>query len=379
MAASQTAKTLAWLSGFVNIGTKDRHILQKLWPLCVLLVATGLALAIDIALGEFFNETAAALYILAAAATAYYAGWRFGIVSMVLGLVPNIWLSHTAYYSLAAGVYGTERLIINTIIGSTLAVLVGRLRKQQDELRILNNELEDRVRHRTAELEESNRQLEAFCHTLAHDLRAPLRAIQGFSEITLTDNAQEITAGAKETLSRVGTSAEMMGRLIHDLLTYTQLNRTEIELTKTSLQEVLERVLQILAPEICEKKADIHVDSPLPVINGDFVILEQIILSILSNALKFTRDNTAPKIKIWAESSNTRTRLFFQDDGIGIDPQYHERIFGPFQRLDPRARYPGTGMGLAIAKKSLERVKGTIGVDSEPDHGSCFWIDLPNS
>lgn len=378
MAASHTLKPLAWFHQ-PKRADDTRWAKLRMSPFYVTAVVTTIAFALDLSLGAFASEATDALYIMAAAASAYAGGWRFGILSVALGLVANIGLFDSPHYSLAIGAYGWEHILVTSLIASGLAYLVGRLRQEQHALHSLNSQLEHRVSIRTAELEESNRQLEAFCHTLAHDLRAPLRAIQGFSEITLAENAHEISEEGKQTLSRIGKSAEMMGRLVYDLLGYTAIQRTKLAVAQTSLQEVVERALTIVAPEVHEKKATVHVEAPLPVVTSDFVLLEQIILSILSNALKFTRDNVPPEIRIWAESSVTSIRLAIEDNGIGIKREYHERIFGPFQRLDLRAKYPGTGIGLAIAKKSLERLGGKISVESEVNHGSRFWIELPSS
>ncbi len=380
MAASQTAKPLTWASGSTPGLKAGTSIIHRMSPISITILTAATALGLDLAIGTFASEATDAFYFMAAAAGAYVGGWRFGLFSVALGLLPNVVLFNTPHYSLAIGVYGWEHVVVTSVIAAVLAALVGRLRKEQDALKNLNNELEIRVSHRTAELKESNRQLEAFCHTLAHDLRAPLRAIQGFSQITLADHAHQIGDIGIQDLTRIGTSAEMMGRLIHDLLRYTQLDRTEIALTKINLEEVIDRVLQILAPEIHDKNATIQIDRPLPAVTADFVLLEQIFLNLTSNALKFSHDNVPPQIRIWGEPRNQTVRLSIQDYGIGIPAEYVEdvRLFGPFQRLEDRSKYPGTGMGLAIVKKSVERIGGNIGVESQPNQGSRFWIELPN-
>jgi signal transduction histidine kinase len=241
-------------------------------------------------------------------------------------------------------------------------------------LRTLNSELDERVRTRTADLEESKRQLEAFCYTLAHDLRAPLRAIEGFSQIA---GEGDLAPETKRTLARIGTSALTMGHLIHDLLSYAQLHRTEIPLSKINLQEVVQRVLQIVEPEVQEKRAIIKIDAVLPTVTANSVLAEQIILSLVSNALRFTRPNTVPEIRITSERHNGTVRLVIEDNGIGIAPQHQEKIFQPFHRLNPTELPDGTGMGLALAEKGVERLGGRLGVKSEPNRGSRFWIELP--
>lgn len=376
MAVPQTHKPLAWLSGSLTGSRSNSAVLQKLRPLLVTILTTGVALGIDYGAGTFASEATDALYIMAASASAFAGRWPYGLLSVALGILPNLWLFNTPHYSLAIGVYGWEHIVITTVIACALALLVSRLRTEQTALKTLNDQLEERVEERTADLEESNRQLEAFCYTLAHDLRAPLRAIQGFSQITIAEHSQRIGPEPVETLSRISTSAEMMGRLIHDLLNYTQLHRAEIPLGETNLQQVVERVLQILAPEIRVVNATVELAAPLPSVFANSTLAEQIVLSLISNALKFTRKNIPPHVRIWCESTGTMVRLTVQDNGPGIAPHYVNRIFQPFHRLHLE-KNPGTGMGLAIAKKGIEHLGGKIGVDSEVNQGSRFWIELP--
>lgn len=376
MAAPQMHKPLAWLSNSMTGSRAKTAVSQKLRPLLVVLLTTGVAFAIDYGLGTFASEATDALYIVAAAASAYAGRWPYGLLSVLLGILPNVWLFNTPHYSLAIGAYGWEHILVTTVIACVLALLVSRLRTEQTALKSLNDQLEERVEKRTADLEESNRQLEAFCYTLAHDLRAPLRAIQGFSHITVVEHGQRLGPEPVENLTRISTSAEMMGRLIQDLLSFTQLHRAEIPLGETNLQQVVERVLQILAPEIRETNASVELAAPLPSVVANSTLTEQIVLCLISNGLKFARKNVPPHVRIWCESIDATIRLNVQDNGLGIAPHYINRIFQPFHRLNLEKNM-GTGMGLAIAKKGIERLGGRIGVDSDVNQGSRFWIELP--
>jgi signal transduction histidine kinase len=143
------------------------------------------------------------------------------------------------------------------------------------------------------------------------------------------------------------------------------------------MEEVVQRVLQILAPEIQQKQASIKVDGTLPTVTANFVLTEQIILSLVSNALKFSRPNIPPEVRISSERRNDMVRVTIEDKGIGIAPHHQDKIFQPFHRLNPIEIPEGTGMGLALAKKGVERLGGRIGFDSEPNRGSRFWIELP--
>lgn len=375
MAVWQTAKPLSWLSGSKTRSAKD-SVFQKLWPLSICVLTTFVAFGCDLALGEFATEATDALYIMAAATGAYVGGWRYGMLSLGLSLLPNIWLFHFRYYSLSIGAYGWERIFVVTVIGGALAGVVARLHQEQLALRILNEELDARVRSRTADLEESNRQLEAFCYTLAHDLRAPLRAIEGFSHIA-SETDEPLPADTKAAINRVGRSASAMGRLIHDLLMYTQLHREEIPISKINIDEVVERVLQIVEPEIRQKHASIKVETRALTVTANFALVEQIALSLVSNALRFTHPDIPAQVKISSERHNGNVRLMIEDNGIGIAAEHRDRIFRPFHRLNPSETPDGTGMGLALAKKGVEKLGGQIGVDSQPNVGSRFWIELP--
>jgi signal transduction histidine kinase len=374
MAASQTAKVWSSLPRSTVGNTKDQTA-PALTSFYICLVTTLVAFGVDLGLGTFASEATDALYIMAAASRAYAGGWRLGLLSLLLGLLPNIWLHNSPHYSLAVVYYGWERLVMNTGIGAVLAWVVGRLHREQLALRTLNDELDERVRQRTADVEESNRQLEAFCYTLAHDLRAPLRAIEGFSHIT-AENAEDLTDDTRQTLARVGKSAATMGRLINDLLVYTQLHRTDVPLAKTNLQEVVERVVEIVSPEVEEKHASIEIENTLPTVNANSALMEQILLSIVSNALRFSRPQTRPQVRIRSDQEDGFARITIEDNGIGIAPQHQHLIFQPFHRLNPAEIPDGTGMGLALAKKGVEKLGGKMGVNSQVNRGSRFWVEL---
>ncbi len=239
-------------------------------------------------------------------------------------------------------------------------------------------ELENKVRERTAQLEEINQELKAFSYSISHDLKAPLRAIQGFAIALQEDYGEELDDLGQEYTSRLASSAEQMERLIQDLLAYSRLSRTEIHKKLVNLTSVVDKALEDLKIEIKEVQAEVSVERPLLDVLGNRIILQQIVENLLSNALKFTPAQVKPEIHIWTEEyTNNCVRLWVEDNGIGIETQHRERIFEVFERLHGNEAYPGTGIGLAIVKKGVERLGGRVGVESEANLGSRFWVEFP--
>jgi PAS domain S-box-containing protein len=249
-------------------------------------------------------------------------------------------------------------------------------KKSEEAICRLNQDLERRVEKRTADLRDSNEQMEAFIYTVAHDLRAPLRAMQGFSQALMEDYAPQLNNEAQEYVHRVISSAQRMDHLIQDLLTYSRLSRTQISFEKVSLEQVTESVLSTFLSEVATKRAHITVEHPLPNVTGHIGTLEHIVTNLIGNALKFVAPGVSPRVRIWAENQNDVIRLWIEDNGIGIPSQYHDRIFRVFERLHGAETYPGTGIGLAIVRKGIERMKGRVGVKSDAACGSQFWIEL---
>ena len=236
-------------------------------------------------------------------------------------------------------------------------------------------ELEARVAERTAQLEEINQELKTFSYSISHDLKAPLRAIQGFATALLEDYGVDLDDLGREYAIRLVSSAQHMEMLIQDLLTYSRLSRSQIELTSVDLSRVVNQALERLESEIETSQAQITVDEPLANIYGNSLVLTQVVSNLISNAIKFVSPEKTPQVHIGAETKDKKVRLWISDSGIGIKSHHLPRIFQVFERLHGNETYPGTGIGLAIAKKGIERLGGQIGVESEPGRGSCFWIE----
>jgi PAS domain S-box-containing protein len=236
--------------------------------------------------------------------------------------------------------------------------------------------LEALVSKRTASLQQVIAQMEEFSYSVSHDLRAPVRAMRGYASIILQDHGWRLEREARELLVRVERNGARMDRMIHDLLTYTTVSRREIELEPVSLDKLIREVVQQY-PDMRPECADIDVEGPLPDVIAHEPSLTQVVSNLLSNAVKFVPPNERPRIRVGCDRRDFRARLWVADNGIGIKPEHQARLFGMFERIHPDQKYEGTGIGLAIVRKALERMNGVVGVESDGVSGSTFWFELP--
>jgi PAS domain S-box-containing protein len=236
--------------------------------------------------------------------------------------------------------------------------------------------LETLVQQRTAKLLETIGELEAFSYSIAHDMRAPLRSLQGFSNILLADYGSKLEPDCLRFLQLIAASASRMDKLILDVLNYSRVVRGEYPLAATDPAQLLRGIIDTY-PNLGPDKAEITLRGPFPPVLANEAMLTQILSNLLGNAAKFVLPGTKPSIKVWAEPQGHCVRLFVQDNGIGIAADHQERIFGIFQRVDKS--FEGTGIGLAIVKKAVERLGGKVGVQSEPGRGSTFWVEVPQA
>ena len=244
-----------------------------------------------------------------------------------------------------------------------------------EALRSHTRELEQRVAERTAELDSSNRELDAFAYSVAHDLRAPLRAMYGFASAVLEDYAAVLDEDGRNYLTRIIAAAGNLDTLIQDLLAYSRIGRVHLVLEGVPLDEVVREALADLAGEVQASGAGISVDVPPLVVLAHRGTLKQVIQNLVSNAIKFVPTGRRPVVGIRACADNGRVKLAVMDNGIGIAPEHYERIFNVFERLHGSETYPGTGVGLSIVKKGLARMHADIGVESGPN-GSVFTATL---
>lgn len=252
-------------------------------------------------------------------------------------------------------------------------------KRAEEEILRLNEELEERVRQRTLQLEALNQELEAFAYSISHDLKAPLRAIRGFSQIISTRHRSGLNEEGRHYVDNVLLAGEQMELLINDLLMYSRIGRKAVRSEAVDLQEVVSQAMAYVAERIKETEAEITVTESFPVIRSDFGLAVRILQNLLENALTYRREDVRPKIEIMAETDGESVTLRVSDNGIGIPPEFQEKVFNIFQRLYSQERFPGTGIGLAVVKKSVELLGGGVSLKSTVGQGSTFSIMLPGS
>lgn len=290
--------------------------------------------------------------------------------------VNNIWFNISADPVMdSAGEFSGGVLIISNISDRKRAEEARA--REQELLQQEAERLESKVRDRTRELEESVHSMEGFCYTIAHDLRAPLRAVNGLTSELLEQYLPKFDDEGKELAVRISAAAARMDRLIEELLAYGRLSNCDIPRRNVDLQGVFEDAVSQYSEKIKTKQAEVSIRGPLPKAWVNPTITEQIALNLVGNALKFVAPGVPPRIVVRAENRDDVVRVWVEDNGIGIDPAYQKKIFGPFERLHTNKQYTGTGIGLAIVQKGVERMGGKVGLESEPGKGSRFWIDLP--
>lgn len=237
-------------------------------------------------------------------------------------------------------------------------------------------ELERLVNERTERLQQTVAQMEEFSYSVSHDLRSPVRAMCGYSETLLQDHSTRLNDEGRDLLARIQRSGQRMDRLIQDLLTYTRSTQREIRVEPVSLEKLVREVIQQY-PELQPDRAQIDVGEGLPEVVAHEPSLTQVLSNLLNNAVKFVAAGVRPHVRISQERNGELVRLWIEDNGIGIPPENQHRLFGMFERLHADRRYEGTGIGLAIVRKAVERMNGKVGVRSDGIHGSRFWIELP--
>jgi PAS domain S-box-containing protein len=240
-----------------------------------------------------------------------------------------------------------------------------------------HEDLEKRVAERTASLTEAIAQMEEFSYSVSHDLRAPVRAMQGYAQATLEDYGDALEEQGREYLQHIIRSGERMDRLVRDLLVYSRIARSDLQLHPVSLDRLVRDIISHY-PEMQEPRAEVTMRGPLHSVVAHEPSLLQALSNLLSNAVKFVAPGVKPEVKLHSERQGKWLRLWVDDNGIGIKPEYRSRLFGLFERIHNGKHYEGTGIGLAIVRKSVERMGGKVGMESNGS-GSQFWIELPSA
>lgn len=250
------------------------------------------------------------------------------------------------------------------------------LTRARHELELANQDLEQRVRERTQKLQETISELEAFSYSVSHDLRAPLRSMEGYAAALMEDQGDKLDAAGKSFLSKISASAARLDLLVQDVLAYSRVAKGEIHLQDVNLSTLMHEAVETY-PQF-RQKGSITIQEPLPIVQAHPAYLMQCISNLLGNALKFARPGVSPVVVIRAEEEpdTENVKVWFEDNGIGIAPEHFQQIFQIFGRVHSSNHFEGTGIGLAIVRKAVERMGGALGVTSELGKGSRFWLSL---
>lgn len=264
-------------------------------------------------------------------------------------------------------------------IGGLMAAIdrdFGLIQEQRDIINRLNADLERRVAERTAELEAANKELESFCYSVSHDLRMPLRHIDGYIRLLAEESGDRLPAESQRYLQVVTEAGRNMGRLIDDLLAFSRMGREALKEDRVDLDALLKETIDMLQPEI-QGRNIVWKLSPLPAVRGDRSMLRQVFANLLGNAIKYSRPRNPAEIEVGcAGDADGRRVIFVRDNGVGFDMQYADKLFGVFQRMHRADQFEGTGIGLANVRRIISRHGGRVWAEAEEGRGATFYVTL---
>ncbi len=259
-----------------------------------------------------------------------------------------------------------------------LGKLANAFNIMRTQVYLMHEDLENKVKERTAQLENVNKELEAFSYSVSHDLRTPLRAISGYSIMLKEDYEAELDTEGKRIIRNIITNAKMMGQLIDDLLSFSRLGKKELVRTQIDMQLLAKNVVNELLQSEPENKCRFNIDVLSP-IKADQVMIKQVLLNLVSNAIKYSSKKPDPEIVIGSMDKETDTIYYVKDNGVGFDMAYANKLFGVFQRLHSQEEFEGSGVGLALVKRIIKKHKGEIWAEGIENKGATFYFSLPKT
>jgi signal transduction histidine kinase len=319
----------------------------------------------------------------AVAVAVWYGGWLPTTLATLLGYVALDWFCVPPFHTMGI----TDALQLHELAtfcaSGAIIILFGELMRRargradlaKEELAMANRDLEARVQERTLKLQEALADLETFSYSIAHDMRAPLRSMTSFADIVRTGWEDKLDSEARDYLQRISKSARRLDALIVDVLNYSQVIQEKWPLQSVDTDALIREIVKSY-PGFQPPAAVVTVQGQIPAVLANVGGLTQCVSNLIENGIKFAKPGLRSEITIRAELSAGRVRIWFEDNGIGIAPQWHRKVFDMFQQYHPAGKYEGTGIGLTIVRKAVERMAGRVGVESELGKGSRFWIEL---